>query len=231
MKNTASTVLVIALLCGVVSKASAELITFDFLARVTTDAGKSFTCADVPLQPCNLFLRQDDLFTGSYSFDSTTPNVFAGHGDFASQGLYVFSGLPNQILADIGSGYVFDPRFDIVITTAGRFISENEYRISMPNNLLRTFDFVLLGNPGFLTSTDLLVTPPDLGSAFINRGVITQVASLDQGGGRHTLVFTMLELTLRQPDPIPEPTTLALFGLGLFGLGGARRRRISRCSE
>lgn len=31
--------------------------------------------------------------------------------------------------------------------------------------------------------------------------------------------------------PIPEPTTFALFGLGLFGLGVARRRRISRSWE
>jgi PEP-CTERM motif len=50
-------------------------------------------------------------------------------------------------------------------------------------------------------------------------------APLDRGGDSTTNNSVTFTLTADLPDPIPEPTSLALFGVGLAGLGFARYRR------
>ena len=69
-----------------------------------------------------------------------------------------------------------------------------------------------LAGPNFLGSPNGGIAV-ETGSAFFNTGTNDKFSSLGNGSV--------------QSDTIPEPTTLAIFGLGLLGLAGASRRKQS----
>jgi hypothetical protein len=88
--------------------------------------------------------------------------------------------------------------------TSGLLTPTDAYDSSTP------FDF-LTGTGGSAVLTSLALTAGDIVSA-----------SFTNSGGPHQ-TFTGVDLTITENNTIPEPATL--FGLGLLGLGAARRRK------
>jgi hypothetical protein len=85
-----------------------------------------------------------------------------------------------------------------------------------------------------LASLTLPITPSDGGdpngdfSPFyaIGVGFFGTAKSIDFGGTVNQIAFDNITFGSASPNGIPEPTTLALFGLGLAGISAVRRRKL-----
>jgi hypothetical protein len=174
--------LVASLVCGLAlggGRAGAEQITFEFAGTVDGVFDG--------LGALGGLVQVGTPFTGSYTFDSETPNT-APPVDEGEAGLYHHESPPSGVQIQIGS-FVFrsvpsSPDFDIIVNNNIGFSGADEYGFASHNNeaqgLLPTpqlgLDIDWLAQTLFrepFDSVDLPIDPPDLGQ--LGGGLLTIV--------------------------------------------------------
>lgn len=193
---------------------SAQAYQIDFTGRVTNTDGSLSG------------VTQGTLVSGSFAGNDPTGDFFG------KDGFYSFGS--GSILADIG-GHKLQGSDPMVVVT-DNFGGNVEDSLSVYTNQNVTVDGSYYGNIFALT----LNSKAGSTSALVGTGLPTQIdlAAFDAGlgfnygalvrqglpgsSGSYTILF---ELTSVKVASVPEPSTLALLGLGMVGIGCVSRRR------
>jgi len=231
--------LIILLLTATVSEqdAAADLISFGFegvLKQVSRDTSDNIL--ESVLSSGSPFGIGSPI-KGMYTFDSTAPDLISGDTERASYPLidYVFQ------IGNYSGSLIASNEIGVLDTAPGETIfSRDEYRASITGLIgpsvseLDPFGFEIVMrdySQTAFTSDALPLTPPiitDFDPAFINF-VFTDPRNPVPSGTPLPFItgdLTRLELIEGQSSPIPEPATMFLFGSGLFGLLGLKRKKI-----
>jgi hypothetical protein len=144
-----------------------------------------------------------DDWTTATQIDFLGVNVTGGTGDFA--------GVPFGTLVTIQDPFVFDPAGSGAVDPFWTFNSGGLiYSFALEDWMIneRQVDFLDLTGTGTVSITGYDDTP------------FNWALSLDEAGEMIAAVSMS-----NSPVPLPEPGTLGLLGLGLLGMGIARRRK------
>jgi hypothetical protein len=205
--------LIAVLLVGLVSPASASLITFGFTGSVT----------DVPVDELGIGVGFGSAIEGSYTFESTAADLIAG-GSSAS---YQMAGAPYGLTVDIG-GNLFGTTDSLAVNLFDAFV--DQYGVLACSSDLScsgelSIQLFFQDPTGTALGDDLLpLVPPDLtgfASTDFHLFAFVNGSELQIGGSIETLVCAEGCVV-----PAPEPGALVLVstGWGLLALAGWRRR-------
>jgi hypothetical protein len=139
-------------------------------------------------------------------------------GEGGTNGIEALSGAP-----DLGT----TEEISIMLTAGGSFIWHSLYVDDFFGSGAPTDLIGMLG-----AATVYTTTVPDLSFGTFGTGGVEVDTVLIQSADFNFLIFdTLAGETIDAPPPpptgVPAPGTLALFGLGLAGLGYARRRKVA----
>jgi hypothetical protein len=177
-------------------------------APQAADAAQISTGSDVNVTGF-VNILPNGLATNATGFDFLNPASAIGEGDLA-----VFTGLSNTTMQDIPEG-----------TLAVGLAIDDFYVVSQGGN---TLIFNLLGVTE-INRTDVggrpTVSVSGIGFFESNLYDDTQATFILTVQGDGTTTFSASSEAIPGGIPAPEPVSLAIFGVGLLGLGAAMRRR------
>ena len=213
-------------LCGTAT--AIPIAIFDFVAEVTdVNDSLAFPCnSSSSLARCGFGANGmivGDRFVGSYGFDIQTP---VGPFSIENGTVYLMDEPTDFLNVLVGSGHSF-PAFGVTFRDNRPYITPDEYTMGSSNGsgALPEFGF-LLGwfDPAGLTTEQLTDAPPSLTNVSVNRGYFN-IQSPFNSQQEASLKFSLVSLTARSIQPVPEPGTLALMAIGVAGVGYSTRRR------
>lgn len=171
--------------------------------------------------------------TNTFAFNNGTINLYNPLGGlFASfnvvgggGGLNTIGGVPNGNATLVGQATFFAPGY-LFISNGG--VIGADFATLTPAQLLNTFGFSttnasLITDPTQLTILDGKLSAAYPGVPFVqNANGVNDLTGL---GGNPSQFYVSANGQFRL-NQVPEPTSIALFGLGLLGLAASRRRAV-----
>lgn len=160
-----------------------------------------------------------DTFAGTFSYESDSVDGSSSPTYFTSPADVSISAQLNTY--DFGSSIAsVDLNSDVhyIFFIAG--FSSDPF-IDLGTNPGRLMTIFLKDDTGAVFQDDALPTSLDFND--FSEATFRLFGDTGPGGATFTMLGSISSLTL--PSAVPEPTTLAIFGIGLAGLAGMRRRR------
>jgi hypothetical protein len=219
MKNLLTSI-ILAIAAGTSLSAQAALVTYTDRASFLA-ASSGFTTIDFDAQNP----------AGPSSFTNYNPSLNIGSVTFnqAEGGLYVFGG--SYYFTLLTSSYLSQ---DSGFSGINVSFANPVYGVGMDLGIPFPWDspdlsaIFNLSNGDTVTTTAPQLTGPPAGMNFFGFYSDTAFSSFNLNGPSHALSLDDLSFTSQAPQApqsVPEPATLALLGLGLYGIAASRRRR------
>jgi hypothetical protein len=197
------------LLAGILScSANAGLMTESvdagntLLSALTLDAGTT--------QVNGSLLNDEDLFKFTISTD-TNVSISLGSSSF-DDNLILFNGLGQGLEGDDDGGSGLD-------SFISRFLTAGDYFIAVGDNNMYGFD--VLDYDFISNDSGALASPTSETLAYLGNSSLSH----EQVSGTYSLSFNLAVGSITNSTSVPEPTSIAILGLGLAGIAFNRRKK------
>jgi len=187
----------------------------------------------VPTLPNVPGLSGGELISGSFTFESTAADT---DPDISSFGRYWLSDLnvtvgsytTNTFYSGVVvamDNYVYPGKDPVDSYSISANVTSDNIPISNGIAFFYGLDIQLRDSSANAFSSDALpLTPPDLSEFEDPRLLISFASEVNGINYSATRIWALESLTSAETVPVPEPSTIFLFGFGLIGLAGVKRK-------